>query len=37
MTLRAAYQAVSGIESAAGGHIDEQILQQIFSRFCIGK
>ncbi len=37
MMLRAAYQAVSGIESAAGGHIDEQILQQIFSRFCIGK
>jgi tRNA modification GTPase len=37
MMLRAAYQAVSGIESAAGGHIDEQILEQIFSRFCIGK
>jgi tRNA modification GTPase len=37
MILRAAYQAVSGIESAAGGHIDEQILEQIFSRFCIGK
>ena len=37
MMLRAAYQAVSGIESAGGGHIDEQILEQIFSRFCIGK
>ena len=37
MMLRAAYQAVSGIESAAGGHVDEQILEQIFSRFCIGK
>jgi len=37
MMLRAAYQAVSGIESATGGHIDEQILEQIFSRFCIGK
>jgi len=37
MMLRAAYQAVSGIESAAAGHIDEQILEQIFSRFCIGK
>ena len=37
MTLRAAYQSVSGIESAAAGHIDEQILEQIFSRFCIGK
>jgi tRNA U34 5-carboxymethylaminomethyl modifying GTPase MnmE/TrmE len=37
MMLRAAYQAISGIESAAGGHVDEQILEQIFSRFCIGK
>jgi tRNA modification GTPase len=37
MVLRAAYQAVSEIGSAAGGHIDEQILEQIFSRFCIGK
>jgi tRNA U34 5-carboxymethylaminomethyl modifying GTPase MnmE/TrmE len=37
MMLRATYQAVSGIESTTGGHIDEQILEQIFSRFCIGK
>jgi tRNA U34 5-carboxymethylaminomethyl modifying GTPase MnmE/TrmE len=37
MMLRAAYQSVSAIESAAAGHIDEQILEQIFSRFCIGK
>jgi tRNA modification GTPase len=37
MMLRASYQVVSGIESTAGGHIDEQILEQIFSRFCIGK
>lgn len=37
MMLRGAYQAVSGIESASGGNIDEQILEQIFSRFCIGK
>ena len=37
MMIRAAYQAVSGIESATGGHIDEQILEEIFSRFCIGK
>ncbi len=37
MMLRAAYQAVSGIESTAGSHVDEQILEQIFSRFCIGK
>ena len=33
MLLRAAYQAVSNIEQ----HIDEQILERIFSRFCIGK
>jgi len=37
MMLRAAYQAISGIESATGGHVDEQILEQIFSSFCIGK
>jgi len=37
MMLRAAYQAISGIESATGGHVDEQILEQIFSHFCIGK
>ncbi len=37
LMLRAAYQAVSGIESATMGHIDEQILEQIFSRFCVGK
>jgi len=37
MMLRAAYQAVSGIESATGGHVDEQILEQIFNSFCIGK
>ncbi len=37
MMLRAAYQVISGIESATGGHVDEQILEQIFSRFCIGK
>ncbi len=37
MMLRAAYEAISGIESATGSHVDEQILEQIFSRFCIGK
>ncbi|MFZ2146873.1 MAG: GTP-binding protein [Sedimentisphaerales bacterium] len=37
MMLRGAYQAISGIESATGSHVDEQILEQIFSRFCIGK
>ncbi|MFH1717257.1 MAG: GTPase [Planctomycetota bacterium] len=37
MLLRAAYQAVCDIERAGGAHIDEQILEQIFGRFCIGK
>lgn len=37
MMLRAAYQAVSDIKQPAAAHIDEQILGQIFSRFCIGK
>jgi len=36
MMLRAAYQCISDIESACG-QIDEQILERIFSRFCIGK
>jgi len=34
MLLRAAYQSISGIEQQ---HIDEKILDRIFSRFCIGK
>jgi tRNA modification GTPase len=33
MLLRAAYQSISDIQQ----HIDEQILERIFSRFCIGK
>ena len=37
MMLRAAYQALSDIEQPGAAHIDEQILGQIFSRFCIGK
>ena len=37
MMLRAAYQAVSDIEQPGAANIDEQILGQIFSRFCIGK
>lgn len=44
MMLRAAYQAVSDIvhgtgyvEQSAHDHIDEQILDKIFGRFCIGK
>jgi tRNA modification GTPase len=34
MLLRAAYQQLSTIEQQ---HIDEEILDRIFSRFCIGK
>jgi len=34
MMLRAAYQAISAIEQQ---HLDEKILDKIFSRFCIGK
>jgi tRNA modification GTPase len=39
MMLRVAYQVLSDIESAIGeaGRADEQILERIFSRFCIGK
>jgi len=39
MMLRAAHQAVSDLESAgdAAAPVDERILEQIFSRFCIGK
>jgi tRNA modification GTPase len=33
MLIRAAYQNISGIEQ----HLDEEILERIFSRFCIGK
>jgi tRNA modification GTPase len=34
MLLRTAYQAICNIERK---HVDEQILETIFSRFCIGK
>ena len=34
MMLRAAYKAVSDIEQE---HIDEQILDRIFGKFCVGK
>jgi len=34
MLLRAGYQSISNIE---GEHVEEQILERIFSRFCIGK
>jgi tRNA U34 5-carboxymethylaminomethyl modifying GTPase MnmE/TrmE len=34
MMIRAACEAISGIERE---HLDEQILDRIFSRFCVGK
>ena len=37
MMIRAAHQAISDIEQPIAAHIDEQILGQIFNRFCIGK
>ncbi|MBL7152742.1 MAG: 50S ribosome-binding GTPase [Phycisphaerae bacterium] len=37
MMLRAAYQCISAIEQPQCIEVDEQILEQIFSRFCIGK
>jgi tRNA modification GTPase len=37
ITLRAAYQCISDIGQPGFSAIDEQILQNIFSRFCIGK
>ncbi|MHC4694802.1 MAG: tRNA modification GTPase [Planctomycetota bacterium] len=39
MMLRAAHQGLFDIESATGGveRTDEQILERIFGRFCIGK
>jgi tRNA modification GTPase len=36
MMLRAAYQGICDIESS-DRRIDEQVLEKIFSRFCIGK
>lgn len=35
--IRAAYQAICDIGQPVEGRIDDQILERIFSRFCIGK
>jgi tRNA modification GTPase len=37
MMLRVAFQNISSIEQHLGQPVDEQVLDQIFSRFCIGK
>ncbi len=37
MTLRAAYQHLGDIDWLGACRVDEQILQNTFSRFCIGK
>jgi len=37
MMVRAAYQAICDIQQPASGRIDDEILERIFSRFCIGK
>ncbi|MCJ7777361.1 MAG: hypothetical protein MUP16_03510, partial [Sedimentisphaerales bacterium] len=37
MTLRAAYQHLGDIDGLGACCVDEQILQNTFSRFCIGK
>ncbi len=37
MMLRIAYQNICSIEQHLGQPIDEQVLDEIFSRFCIGK
>ncbi|MFQ6036522.1 MAG: GTPase, partial [Sedimentisphaerales bacterium] len=37
MMLRAAYQGICDIEQPVHWQIDEQILEKIFSHFCIGK
>ena len=37
MMLRAAHQCICGIEQPGGAEVDEQILERIFSRFCVGK
>ena len=37
MMVRAAYEGICEIQQPARGHVDEQILERIFSRFCIGK
>jgi tRNA modification GTPase len=37
MMVRAAYQAICDVQQPACGRLDDEILERIFSRFCIGK
>jgi tRNA modification GTPase len=37
MMVRAAYQALSDIRQPERGRLDDEILERIFGRFCIGK
>jgi tRNA U34 5-carboxymethylaminomethyl modifying GTPase MnmE/TrmE len=37
MMLRTAYHSLEGIEQSRRAGVDEQVLDRIFSRFCIGK
>jgi tRNA modification GTPase len=37
MMVRTAYQEISDIQQPALGRLDDEILERIFSRFCIGK
>jgi tRNA U34 5-carboxymethylaminomethyl modifying GTPase MnmE/TrmE len=37
MMVRTAYQEISDIQQPACGRLDDEILERIFSRFCIGK
>jgi tRNA modification GTPase len=37
MLLRSTYRSLCETGQSEGGHIDEQILDQIFGKFCIGK
>lgn len=37
LLLRAAYEDLGEVDRPGTGHVDEQILDEIFGRFCVGK